>query len=169
MEKDEKEVEKEVEKESEKESEKRSSWQIGDTPSNREVSVIISGAKQSHRMESPEDKATTEEGQNNKSVIEALSEEDRTRYQIVKELVETEAAYMRRIDSIIKAYMEPLQSETGKWAGLLDAVQIRHIFSNIGAIRQFHETLYEAMTKERFSCWSASQKIADIFLRLTPY
>jgi RhoGEF domain/PX domain len=100
--------------------------------------------------------------------LRRLRANDEQRFKVVRELIQTEQGYLDRIRTLIKVYMEPLLDASSPWGSFVPPATVQQIFSNIVAIDQYHQTL-RAELGERFEVWSRTQKIGDVFVRMSPY
>eukprot|EP00727_Mastigamoeba_balamuthi_P013201 m51a1_g8503 hypothetical protein (426) ;mRNA; r:60552-61987 len=89
-----------------------------------------------------------------------LSSMHRKRYNVVKELVDTETAYMAQLTDCVQVFCEPLAAVLG-----LDAH--RAVFSNIQSIHCLHKYL-SANMRERLDTWAPSSCIADLLVEAFP-
>jgi len=85
-----------------------------------------------------------------------------------REIFSTEKTYVSQLDDIVNAVMKPLLNLTGTPKQVLEAKDIRMIFSNVEMILGVNKRLLQTL-EERVSGWSPAAKLGDIFLKVAPF
>ncbi|XP_048862978.1 FYVE, RhoGEF and PH domain-containing protein 4-like isoform X1 [Brienomyrus brachyistius] len=88
-------------------------------------------------------------------------------YNIANELLQTEKAYVTRLNLLDREFCCKLMEEAGKGSFPVDVV--KHIFSNISSIHLFHSQFLLPALEKRMSEWSTTPRIGDILQKLTPF
>ncbi|CAH2278273.1 FYVE, and PH domain-containing 4 isoform X1 [Pelobates cultripes] len=87
-------------------------------------------------------------------------------YNIANELLETERAYVSRLD-LLQTFNDALENEANK--GSFPAEVPKTIFSNIKSIHSFHKEFLLPDLENRMKDWSANPRIGDILQKLSPF
>ncbi|XP_004409834.1 PREDICTED: FYVE, RhoGEF and PH domain-containing protein 2 [Odobenus rosmarus divergens] len=87
---------------------------------------------------------------------------------IVRELLETEKAYVARLHLLDQVFFQELLREArGSKAFPEDVVRL--IFSNISSIYQFHAQFFLPELQRRLDSWTATPRIGDVIQKLAPF
>ncbi|XP_046306722.1 FYVE, RhoGEF and PH domain-containing protein 2 isoform X1 [Marmota monax] len=87
---------------------------------------------------------------------------------VVRELLETEQAYVARLHLLDQVFFqELLQEAQGSKAFPEDVVRL--IFSNISSIHQFHARFFLPELQRRLEDWTATPRIGDVIQKLAPF
>ncbi|KAA0715130.1 FYVE, RhoGEF and PH domain-containing protein 4 [Triplophysa tibetana] len=88
-------------------------------------------------------------------------------YKIANELLQTEKAYVARLNLLDKVFCAKLMEEARKELFPLEVV--KNIFSNISSINAFHSQFLLPDLEKRMGEWTSTPRIGDILLKLTPF
>uniref|UniRef100_A0A9J8DKA5 FYVE, RhoGEF and PH domain containing 4a n=2 Tax=Cyprinus carpio TaxID=7962 RepID=A0A9J8DKA5_CYPCA len=88
-------------------------------------------------------------------------------YKIANELLQTEKAYVARLNLLDKVFYAKLIEEARKDTFPMDVV--KNIFSNISSIHTFHSQFLLPDLEKRMGEWTATPRIGDILQKLTPF
>ncbi|ELR11300.1 RhoGEF domain containing protein [Acanthamoeba castellanii str. Neff] len=88
---------------------------------------------------------------------------ERLRNEVMRELVETEVAYVEHLKTIVQVFVNPVKAQ-----GLLNTAEVSNIFSNITLILTINTELMNDLLKIKKSKPS-TQNIGEIFLKLADY
>uniref|UniRef100_A0A8C1QG42 FYVE, RhoGEF and PH domain containing 4a n=1 Tax=Cyprinus carpio TaxID=7962 RepID=A0A8C1QG42_CYPCA len=83
------------------------------------------------------------------------------------ELLQTEKAYVARLNLLDKVFYAKLIEEARKDTFPMDVV--KNIFSNISSIHTFHSQFLLPDLEKRMGEWTATPRIGDILQKLTPF
>ncbi|KAM4815861.1 FYVE, RhoGEF and PH domain-containing protein 2 [Urocitellus parryii] len=87
---------------------------------------------------------------------------------VVRELLETEQAYVARLHLLDQVFFQELLREAqGSKAFPEDVVRL--IFSNISSIHQFHARFFLPELQRRLEDWTATPRIGDVIQKLAPF
>ncbi|XP_065768544.1 FYVE, RhoGEF and PH domain-containing protein 2 isoform X2 [Muntiacus reevesi] len=87
---------------------------------------------------------------------------------IVRELLETEQAYVARLHLLDQVFFQELLKEArGSKAFPEDVVRL--IFSNISSIYQFHSQFFLPELQRRLDDWTTTPRIGDVIQKLAPF
>uniref|UniRef100_H0UVQ3 FYVE, RhoGEF and PH domain containing 2 n=1 Tax=Cavia porcellus TaxID=10141 RepID=H0UVQ3_CAVPO len=87
---------------------------------------------------------------------------------IVRELLETEQAYVSRLHLLDQVFFQELLSEARSSKAFPEEV-VRLIFSNISSIYQFHAQFFLPELQRRLEDWTATPRIGDVIQKLGPF
>ncbi|KAM6946130.1 FYVE, RhoGEF and PH domain-containing protein 4a [Aplochiton taeniatus] len=88
-------------------------------------------------------------------------------YKIANELLQTEKAYVTRLNLLDQEFCIKLMEEAAKGTFPVDVV--KNIFSNITSINAFHSQFLLPGLEKRMGEWASTPRIGDILLKLTPF
>ncbi|KAL6073123.1 RhoGEF domain containing protein [Balamuthia mandrillaris] len=94
---------------------------------------------------------------------EEWEKHERLRNEVIKELVETESAYVDHLSTIVEVFVEPIKEKN-----ILTPPQVQVIFSNIALILTINTELLEKLRKVKKNKPS-TQNIGEIFLSMADY
>ncbi|KPP63239.1 FYVE, RhoGEF and PH domain-containing protein 2-like [Scleropages formosus] len=89
-------------------------------------------------------------------------------HKIVCELLETEKGYVRRLHLLDQGFFSALLAEA-RAAGSFPEEVVRHIFSNISSIHQFHSGFLLPELQRRISDWNQNPRIGDVLQKVAPF
>uniref|UniRef100_A0A673LSS4 FYVE, RhoGEF and PH domain-containing protein 4-like n=1 Tax=Sinocyclocheilus rhinocerous TaxID=307959 RepID=A0A673LSS4_9TELE len=87
--------------------------------------------------------------------------------EVSNELLQTEKAYVTRLNLLDKVFYAKLLEEARKDAFPMDVV--KNIFSNISSINTFHSQFLLPDLEQRMGEWTSTPRIGDILQKLTPF
>ncbi|XP_053770242.1 FYVE, RhoGEF and PH domain-containing protein 2 isoform X2 [Desmodus rotundus] len=87
---------------------------------------------------------------------------------IVRELLETEQAYVTRLHLLDQVFFQELLEEARSSKAFPEDV-VRLIFSNISSIYQFHAQFFLPELQRRLDDWTATPRIGDVIQKLAPF
>uniref|UniRef100_A0A665U0B8 FYVE, RhoGEF and PH domain containing 4a n=1 Tax=Echeneis naucrates TaxID=173247 RepID=A0A665U0B8_ECHNA len=88
-------------------------------------------------------------------------------FKIASELLQTEKAYVARLNLLDQEFCSKLMDEANKGTFPVDVV--KNIFSNISSINAFHSQFLLPDLEKRMGEWSSKPRIGDILQKLTPF
>lgn len=88
-------------------------------------------------------------------------------YKIASELLQTEKAYVARLNLLDKVFCAKLMEEARKDTFPVEVV--KNIFSNISSINAFHGQFLLPDLEKRMGEWTSTPRIGDILQKLTPF
>ena len=109
----------------------------------------------------------------------AAAQEEEERRLIVSEIVESERLYRNALRDLTKFYLAQMSNPL-RWGGerstsetlftqrIMTQSEIRTIFANIEEIAGISEIFFDAL-EQRFTEWTADQKLGDVFLLHAPF
>uniref|UniRef100_A0A8C1B234 FYVE, RhoGEF and PH domain containing 4a n=1 Tax=Cyprinus carpio carpio TaxID=630221 RepID=A0A8C1B234_CYPCA len=101
------------------------------------------------------------------SIPEQKETNEQKLYKIANELLQTEKAYVARLNLLDKVFYAKLIEEARKDTFPMDVV--KNIFSNISSIHTFHSQFLLPDLEKRMGEWTATPRIGDILQKLTPF
>ncbi|XP_052387314.1 FYVE, RhoGEF and PH domain-containing protein 4 isoform X1 [Carassius gibelio] len=101
------------------------------------------------------------------SIPEQKETNEQKLYKIVNELLQTEKAYVARLNLLDKVFYAKLIEEARKDTFPVDVV--KNIFSNISSIHTFHSQFLLPDLEKRMGEWTETPRIGDILQKLTPF
>ncbi|RDD43577.1 Epithelial cell-transforming sequence 2 oncogene-like [Trichoplax sp. H2] len=120
--------------------------------------------EEDQRLEEDEEETDHDDKQEKIEEEDKKSEERRTL--IVHELFSTELNYMRTLEIIETAFVNPLRAAMGSNKPIISSSNIQLIFGDILAILNISRGLLEDLTP-RVRSWTSEQVIGDIFRKFT--
>ncbi|XP_011409669.1 PREDICTED: rho guanine nucleotide exchange factor 10-like protein [Amphimedon queenslandica] len=93
-------------------------------------------------------------------IDELLPENEKKRYKVIENLLESEASFLTSLNIAIELYRKPLKTDVSTELTLDD---IRHLFGPIGTLLEHHELFFAALC-EQTKNWSPAKQIGDVFL-----
>uniref|UniRef100_A0A8C5KTA3 FYVE, RhoGEF and PH domain containing 2 n=1 Tax=Jaculus jaculus TaxID=51337 RepID=A0A8C5KTA3_JACJA len=87
---------------------------------------------------------------------------------VVRELLETEQAYVARLHLLDQVFFQELLREAGRSKAFPEDV-VRLIFSNISSIYRFHADFFLPELQRRLDDWTATPRIGDVIQKLAPF
>ncbi|XP_022535329.2 FYVE, RhoGEF and PH domain-containing protein 4a isoform X3 [Astyanax mexicanus] len=128
----------------------------------------------SHGVHEPAERvneARREETENEASREDTSMEHKETNeqklYKIANELLQTEKAYVARLNLLDQVFCAKLMEEAGK--GIFPVDVVKNIFSNISSINAFHSQFLLPDLEKRMGEWETTPRIGDILQKLTPF
>ncbi|XP_064011838.1 FYVE, RhoGEF and PH domain-containing protein 4 isoform X2 [Pogoniulus pusillus] len=109
----------------------------------------------------------TEEVSKQEQPVEAKETDEQKRHKIANELLQTEKAYVSRLDLLDGVFYSRLLEEANR--GSFPAEVINKIFSNISSINAFHSKFLLPELEKRMQEWAATPRIGDILQKLAPF
>ncbi|XP_067356309.1 FYVE, RhoGEF and PH domain-containing protein 4a isoform X3 [Channa argus] len=88
-------------------------------------------------------------------------------FKIASELLQTEKAYVARLNLLDEVFCATLMEEANKGTFPVDVV--KNIFSNITSIHAFHSQFLLPDLEKRMGQWASMPRIGDILQKLTPF
>ncbi|KAM9807558.1 FYVE, RhoGEF and PH domain-containing protein 4a [Neosynchiropus ocellatus] len=88
-------------------------------------------------------------------------------FKIASELLQTEKAYVARLNLLDQVFCAKLMEEANKGTFPVDVV--KNIFSNISSINTFHSQFLLPDLEKRMGEWTSTPRIGDILQKLTPF
>uniref|UniRef100_A0A3P8UQK9 FYVE, RhoGEF and PH domain containing 4a n=1 Tax=Cynoglossus semilaevis TaxID=244447 RepID=A0A3P8UQK9_CYNSE len=88
-------------------------------------------------------------------------------FKIANELLQTEKAYVTRLNLLDQVFCAKLMEEANKGTFPVDVV--KNIFSNITSINTFHSQFLLPDLEKRMGEWGSTPRIGDILQKLTPF
>uniref|UniRef100_A0A8C9YNS3 FYVE, RhoGEF and PH domain containing 4a n=1 Tax=Sander lucioperca TaxID=283035 RepID=A0A8C9YNS3_SANLU len=88
-------------------------------------------------------------------------------FKIASELLQTEKAYVARLNLLDQVFCAKLMEEANKGTFPVDVV--KNIFSNIVSIHTFHSQFLLPDLEKRMGEWESTPRIGDILQKLTPF
>ncbi|XP_041853882.1 FYVE, RhoGEF and PH domain-containing protein 4a isoform X2 [Melanotaenia boesemani] len=88
-------------------------------------------------------------------------------FKIASELLQTEKAYVARLNLLDQVFCAKLMEEANKGTFPVDVV--KNIFSNISSINTFHSQFLLPDLEKRMGEWASTPRIGDILQKLTPF
>uniref|UniRef100_A0A8C2GKC1 FYVE, RhoGEF and PH domain containing 4a n=1 Tax=Cyprinus carpio TaxID=7962 RepID=A0A8C2GKC1_CYPCA len=101
------------------------------------------------------------------SIPEQKETNEQKLYKIANELLQTEKAYVARLNLLDKVFYSKLLEEARKETFPMDVV--KNIFSNISSINTFHSQFLLPDLEKRMGEWTSTPRIGDILQKLTPF
>mmetsp|Transcript_42568 Transcript_42568/g.59639 ORF Transcript_42568/g.59639 Transcript_42568/m.59639 type:complete len:585 (+) Transcript_42568:1251-3005(+) len=96
----------------------------------------------------------------------------KSRLNIVQEIVSTEATYVKTLETIVNHFLLPLRALSSQGKPVVDDEEIKTIFSSVEVILGFSNHLLQRLN-ERFAEWKnlppGKQQMGDIFLEMISY
>lgn len=86
----------------------------------------------------------------------------------MRELLETEQAYVARLHLLDQVFFQELLQEAGRSKAFPEDV-VRLIFSNISSIYRFHAQFFLPELQRRVDDWMATPRIGDVIQKLAPF
>ncbi|XP_068168788.1 FYVE, RhoGEF and PH domain-containing protein 4a isoform X3 [Antennarius striatus] len=88
-------------------------------------------------------------------------------FKIASELLDTEKAYVARLNLLDQVFCAKLMEEANK--GTFPVEVVKNIFSNISSIHTFHSQFLLPDLEKRMGEWASTPRIGDILQKLTPF
>lgn len=88
-----------------------------------------------------------------------------TRTSIVREIMDTEASYVKGLAFIIDYFVLPLRLLSETEEPVLSKEEIDELFGNVEEIREKNATLLRRL-EERMTAWNVDSTIGDVFVQL---
>nr|XP_014348103.1 PREDICTED: FYVE, RhoGEF and PH domain-containing protein 4 isoform X2 [Latimeria chalumnae] len=138
------------------------------TPSSEPVlTATEAGGEENSLRRNVEEQSTCEESKQNERV-EAKETNEQKLYKIANELLQTEKAYVSRLNLLDQVFCTRLTEEANKY-GSFPVDVVNKIFSNISSINAFHSKFLLPDLEKRMEEWSSTPRIGDILLKLAPF
>nr|XP_055029778.1 FYVE, RhoGEF and PH domain-containing protein 4a isoform X2 [Misgurnus anguillicaudatus] len=119
------------------------------------------------RSQEDERKTAEQEHVVENNVPEQKETNEQKLYKIANELLQTEKAYVARLNLLDKVFCAKLMEEAKKDTFPVDVV--KNIFSNISSINAFHSQFLLPDLEKRMGEWTSTPRIGDILQKLTPF
>lgn len=87
------------------------------------------------------------------------------RQKIVDEILSTERSYVESLTTLVKKYMNPLESNAKSKKPIVPPDKIRHLFSIADVLMNFHSIFLGELSK-RVLRWSETQLLGDCFIEM---
>ncbi|XP_010154492.1 PREDICTED: FYVE, RhoGEF and PH domain-containing protein 4 [Eurypyga helias] len=126
-------------------------------PSDNETLAINTNVK-----EEPTEEVTKQD-----QPVETKETDEQKRHKIASELLQTEKAYVSRLDLLDGVFYSRLLEEANR--GSFPAEVINKIFSNISSINAFHSKFLLPELEKRMQEWTTTPRIGDILQKLAPF
>ncbi|XP_041113033.1 FYVE, RhoGEF and PH domain-containing protein 4-like isoform X1 [Polyodon spathula] len=149
---------------------------ISRTPDSRAVAlpdtdpgVCVDGTSTDGSEPELEKSEETKNEQNNKKAdtMEITETNEQKIYKIARELLQTERAYVTRVNLLDQVFCAKLMEEANKGTFPVDVV--KNIFSNISSINTFHGQFLLPELEKRMGEWTSTPRLGDILQKLTPF
>ncbi|KAF2979825.1 hypothetical protein EK904_012849 [Melospiza melodia maxima] len=99
--------------------------------------------------------------------VEIKETDEQKRHKIANELLQTEKAYVSRLDLLDGVFYSRLLEEANR--GSFPPEVINKIFSNISSINAFHSKFLLPELEKRMQEWTTTPRIGDILQKLAPF
>ncbi|XP_061228031.1 FYVE, RhoGEF and PH domain-containing protein 4 isoform X2 [Neopsephotus bourkii] len=109
----------------------------------------------------------TEEISKQDQPVETKETDEQKRHKIASELLQTEKAYVSRLDLLDGVFYSRLLEEANR--GSFPAEVVNKIFSNISSINAFHSKFLLPELEKRMQEWTTTPRIGDILQKLAPF
>ncbi|ELR14853.1 RhoGEF domain containing protein [Acanthamoeba castellanii str. Neff] len=90
------------------------------------------------------------------------------RSRVAHEILDTESFYVKSMNQCITVWLNPLNDAIASGSPLINAADVRAIFSDIALLYTFNSELYSEI-ESRVAKWGTYECLGDIFLRLVDY
>ncbi|RLW01784.1 hypothetical protein DV515_00007797 [Chloebia gouldiae] len=108
-----------------------------------------------------------EESSKQDQPVETQETDEQKRHKIANELLQTEKAYVSRLDLLDGVFYSRLLEEANR--GSFPPEVINKIFSNISSINAFHSKFLLPELEKRMQEWTTTPRIGDILQKLAPF
>ncbi|TRZ10472.1 hypothetical protein HGM15179_016638 [Zosterops borbonicus] len=108
-----------------------------------------------------------EESSKHDQPVETKETDEQKRHKIANELLQTEKAYVSRLDLLDGVFYSRLLEEANR--GSFPPEVINKIFSNISSINAFHSKFLLPELEKRMQEWTTTPRIGDILQKLAPF
>jgi len=98
-------------------------------------------------------------------VVFALVRNVAYRSRVAHEILDTESFYVKSMNQCITVWLNPLNEAIASGSPLINAADVRAIFSDIALLYTFNSELYSEI-ESRVAKWGTYECLGDIFLRL---
>ncbi|KAG7523468.1 FYVE, and PH domain-containing 4 isoform X1 [Solea senegalensis] len=122
---------------------------------------------ESHSENTDSVAATESEHKNEEVSTDHKETNEQKLFKIASELLQTEKAYVARLNLLDQVFCAKLMEEANKGTFPVDVV--KNIFSNISSIHTFHSQFLLPDLEKRMGEWASTPRIGDILLKLTPF
>ncbi|XP_058842442.1 FYVE, RhoGEF and PH domain-containing protein 4-like isoform X4 [Acipenser ruthenus] len=138
-------------------------------PLDTEPGVCVDGTSTDGSEPELEKTEEPENEQNNKNedTVEIKETNEQKIYKIARELLQTERAYVTRVNLLDQVFCAKLMEEANKGTFPVDVV--KNIFSNISSINAFHGRFLLPELEKRMGEWTSTPRLGDILQKLTPF
>ncbi|XP_065598717.1 FYVE, RhoGEF and PH domain-containing protein 4 isoform X2 [Cyrtonyx montezumae] len=99
--------------------------------------------------------------------VETKETDEQKRHKIASELLQTEKAYVSRLNLLDQVFYSRLLEEANRSS--FPAEVINKIFSNISSINAFHSKFLLPELEKRMQEWTTTPRIGDILQKLAPF
>ncbi|XP_043944047.1 FYVE, RhoGEF and PH domain-containing protein 4 isoform X2 [Protopterus annectens] len=114
-----------------------------------------------------QDEETTQKEPVENELIEVKETNEEKLYKIANELLQTEKAYVDRLNLLEHVFYNRLLEESNK--GSFPGDVLNKIFSNISSINSFHSQFLLPALEKRMQEWDTTPRIGDILQKLAPF
>ncbi|XP_034444134.1 FYVE, RhoGEF and PH domain-containing protein 4a isoform X8 [Hippoglossus hippoglossus] len=111
--------------------------------------------------------ATESEHRSEEASTDQKETNEQKLFKIASELLQTEKAYVARLNLLDQEFCTKLMEEANKGTFPVDVV--KNIFSNISSIHTFHSQFLLPDLEKRMGEWASKPRIGDILQKLTPF
>ncbi|XP_040893475.1 FYVE, RhoGEF and PH domain-containing protein 4a isoform X7 [Toxotes jaculatrix] len=122
---------------------------------------------ESHTENEDSGTATESEHRNEEGSSDHKETNEQKLFKIASELLQTEKAYVARLNLLDQEFCAKLMEEANKGTFPVDVV--KNIFSNISSINAFHSQFLLPDLEKRMGQWASTPRIGDILQKLTPF
>ncbi|XP_044211683.1 FYVE, RhoGEF and PH domain-containing protein 4a isoform X4 [Thunnus albacares] len=122
---------------------------------------------ESHMENEDSGTKTESEHRNEEGSTDQKETNEQKLFKIASELLQTEKAYVARLNLLDQEFCAKLMEEANKGTFPVDVV--KNIFSNISSINAFHSQFLLPDLEKRMGEWESTPRIGDILQKLTPF
>ncbi|XP_037395611.1 FYVE, RhoGEF and PH domain-containing protein 4a isoform X5 [Pygocentrus nattereri] len=140
---------------------------VGEQIVDGDIDLSHSLIETGQREESANEAGSENEASKEDKSMEHKETNEQKLYKIANELLQTEKAYVARLNLLDQVFCAKLMEEAGKGTFPVDVV--KNIFSNISSINAFHSQFLLPDLEKRMGEWESTPRIGDILQKLTPF
>ncbi|XP_034540915.1 FYVE, RhoGEF and PH domain-containing protein 4a isoform X2 [Notolabrus celidotus] len=122
---------------------------------------------ESHSENEDSETKTEDEHKSEEGSADQKETNEQKLFKIASELLQTEKAYVTRLNLLDQVFCTKLMEEANKGTFPVDVV--KNIFSNISSINAFHSQFLLPGLEKRMGEWESKPRIGDILQKLTPF
>ncbi|KAL2093746.1 hypothetical protein ACEWY4_011058 [Coilia grayii] len=119
------------------------------------------------RERSDEREQQHDTSRNDSTAMDKKETNEQKLYKIANELLQTEKAYVARLNLLDQVFCAKLLEEANK--GTFPTDVVKGIFSNISSIHTFHSQFLLPDLEKRMGQWESTPRLGDILQKLTPF
>jgi len=93
---------------------------------------------------------------------------EKERYNIAREVLETERKYVEALAEMVEAYKLPLSKMAEDPSSRVQKADVQIMFSNVETLRSLNQNILDQLDV-RLKDWGPHQKIGDIFVQFAPF